>query len=220
MEARLDAGLSRRDLSRIVGVDTGRVRGWERSDRVPVDVALELIADACGVSVEVLVPPRQPLWFDPVLGRLVVGEQEVRIDQSVLGNEGVLRCYLSMVRYERGLDDDAPVTLRLDDLEVLALALDVTDRELESQLVRLAGVSERTAADIRRRLVRRRAPTRVAALALGVLAAVPVVHVRGQQNGLSHNGATHGATTTVAANDAPIEIGDALTIKRDGTQQP
>ena len=158
MEARLDAGLSRRDLARTVGVETGRVRTWERSDKVPSDVSLEAIADACGVSVEVLVPPRQPLWFDPVLGRLVVGEQEVRIDQVVLGNEGVLRCYLSMVRYERGLDDDAPVTLRLDDLEVLALALDVTDRELEDQLVRLAGVSERTAADIRRRLVRRRAP--------------------------------------------------------------
>jgi hypothetical protein len=218
MEARLDAGLSRRDLGRIVGVDTGRVRAWERSDRAPVGIALEAIADACGVTVEVLVPPRQPLWFDPVLGRLVVGEQEVRIDQSVLGNEGVLRCYLSMVRYERGLDEDAPVTLRLDDLEVLAVALDVTDRELEEQLVRLAGVSERTAADIRRRLVRRRAPTRVAALALGVLAAVPVVHVRGQHNGLPLNGGTHATTTTVAADNAPIEIGDAVTIERDGTQ--
>ncbi len=217
MEARLDAGLSRRDLARAVGVETGRVRTWERSDKVPSDVSLEAIADACGVSVEVLVPPRQPLWFDPVLGRLVVGEQEVRIDQVVLGNEGVLRCYLSMVRYERGLDDDAPVTLRLDDLEVLALALDVTDRELEDQLVRLAGVSERTAADIRRRLVRRRAPTRVAALALGVLAAVPVVHVRGQHNGLQLNGGPQ-PTTTIAAPDAPVEIGDALTIERDGTQ--
>jgi hypothetical protein len=217
MEARLDAGLSRRDLGRIVGVETSRVRGWERSDKLPADVSLEAIADACGVSVDVLVPPRQPLWFDPFRGRLVVGEQEVRIDQSVLGNEGVLRCYLSMVRYERGLGDDAPVTLRLDDLEVLALALDVTDRELEDQLVRLAGVSERTAADIRRRLVRRRAPTRVAALALGVLAAVPVVHVRGQHNGLL-NGGAQPTTTTIAAPDAPIEIGDALTIERDGTQ--
>ena len=217
MEARLDAALSRRDLGRIVGVETSRVRGWERSDKLPADVSLEAIADACGVSVDVLVPPRQPLWFDPFRGRLVVGEQEVRIDQSVLGNEGVLRCYLSMVRYERGLDDDAPVTLRLDDLEVLALALDVTDRELEDQLVRLAGVSERAAADIRRRLVRRRAPTRVAALALGVLAAVPVVHVRGQHNGLQLNGGAP-PTTTIAAPDAPIEIGDALTIERDGTQ--
>ncbi len=108
------------------------------------------------------------------------------------------------------------MTLRLDDLEVLALALDVTDRELEDQLVRLAGVSERTAADIRRRLVRRRAPTRVAALALGVLAAVPVVHVRGQHNGLQLNGGPQ-PTTTIAAPDAPVEIGDALTIERDGT---
>ena len=30
MEARLDAGLSRRDLGRIVGVDTGRVRAEAR----------------------------------------------------------------------------------------------------------------------------------------------------------------------------------------------
>jgi transcriptional regulator with XRE-family HTH domain len=217
MEARLDAALSRRDLGRIVGVETSRVRGWERSDKVPADVSLEAIAGACGVSVDVLVPTRQPLWFDPVLGRLVVGEQEVRIDQSVLGNEGVLRCYLSMVRYERGLEDDAPVTLRLDDLEVLALALDVTDRELEEQLVRLAGVSERAAADIRRRLVRRRTPTRVAALALGMLAAVPVVHVRGQHIPVLQNGGAQATSTTVAADDAAIEISDALTIERDGT---
>ena len=65
-------------------------------------------------------------------GRLVVGDQEVRIDPEVLGNEGVLRCYLSMVRFERGLGPEAPVTLRLDDLEVLAIALDVTDRQLET----------------------------------------------------------------------------------------
>ncbi len=219
MEARLDAGLSRRDLGRMVGVETARVRGWERSDKVPADVSLEAIADACGVTVDVLVPPRQPLWFDPVRGRLVVGEQEVRIDQSVLGNDGVLRCYLSMVRYERGLAENAPVTLRLDDLEVLALALDVTDRQLEEQLVALAGVSERSAADIRRRLIRRRAPTRVAALAVGMLAAVPVVHLRATHRPVTpvappatSNGAAH------QADEPPVEIGEALTIERDARQ--
>jgi transcriptional regulator with XRE-family HTH domain len=177
MEARLDAGLSRRDLGRAVGVETARVRSWERSDRVPGDVSLEAIADACGVSVEVLVPPRQPLWFDPFLGRLVVGEQEVRIDQAVLGNEGVLRCYLSMVRYERGLEEDAPVTLRLDDLEVLARAR--RDRP------RARGPAGQVGGRLRAHGSRHPeasgaspAPTRARARA-GVLAAVPVVHVRG-----------------------------------------
>ncbi len=212
MEARLDAGLSRRDLARTVGVDTSQVRAWERSDKVPSDVTVEAIAQACGVTPDVLVPPRKPLWFDPLHGRLVVGEQEVRIDPSVLGNEGVLRCYLSMVRFERGLEPHAPVTLRLDDLEVLAIALDVTDRQLEQLLVSLAGISERSAADIRRRLVRRRTPTRVAALALGVLAAVPVVHTRA----VHHDAAP--PTPTATADDAPVEIGVALTIERDATQ--
>ena len=104
------------------------------------------------------------------------------------------------------------MTLRLDDLEVLAIALDVTDRQLESLLVSLAGISERSAADIRRRLVRRRTPTRVAALALGVLAAVPVVNVRA-----AHHDAPQPAQTTTA-DEAPVDIGVALTIERDGTQ--
>jgi hypothetical protein len=117
-----------------------------------------------------------------------------------------------MVRYERGLEPDAPVTLRLDDLEVLAIALVVTVRELEQLLVSLAGISERSAADIRRRLVRRRTPTRVAALALGVLAAVPVVNARA----VHHE--TPQPTHTTNADDAPIEIGVALTIERDATQ--
>jgi transcriptional regulator with XRE-family HTH domain len=216
MEARLDAGLSRRDLSRAVGVDTAKVRAWERSDKVPTGVDLGAIADACGVSVDVLVPPRQPLWFDPVHGRLVVGEQEVRIDPSVIGNEGVLRCYLSMVRFERGLEPNAPVTLRLDDLEVLALALDVTDRQLEEQLVTLAGVSEQNAADIRRRLVRRRAPTRVAALAIGVLSAVPVVQLK---TATHHADVPTTPRPTGVGADAPVEIGEALTIER-GNAQP
>jgi transcriptional regulator with XRE-family HTH domain len=212
MEARLDAGLSRRDLARTIGVDTSRVRAWERTDKVPTDVPVEAIAKALGLTPEVLVPPRNPLWFDPMHGRLVVGDQEVRIDPEVLGNEGVLRCYLSMVRFERGLGPEAPVTLRLDDLEVLAIALDVTDRQLEHLLVSLAGISERSAADIRRRLVRRRTPTRVAALALGVLAAVPVVNVRA-----AHHDAPQPAQTATA-DDAPVDIGVALTIERDGTQ--
>jgi transcriptional regulator with XRE-family HTH domain len=217
MEARLDAGLSRRDLGRRVGVETSRVRAWERSDKVPAEVSIEAVADACGLTPEVLIPPRQPLSFDPVRGRLVVGEQEVRIDQLVLGNEGVLRCYLSMVRYERGLAPDAPVTLRLDDLEVLSVALDVTDRQLEEQLVALAGISERSAADIRRRLIRRRAPTRVAALAMGMLAAVPVVHIRANHRILDAVPAPSSGAVAAAV-DAPVEIGEALTIERDGTQ--
>ena len=69
---------------------------------MPTDVPVEAIAKALGLTPEVLVPPRKPLWFDPMHGRLVVGDQEVRIDPEVLGNEGVLRCYLSMVRFERG----------------------------------------------------------------------------------------------------------------------
>lgn len=211
MEARLDAGLSRRDLARSVGVETSRVRAWERSDTVPADVQIDAIAKACGVTPDVLVPPRKRLWFDPVHGRLLVGEQEVRIDPSVLGNEGVLRCYLSMVRYERGLEPDATVTLRMDDLEVLAMALDVTDRQLEQLLVSLAGISEPSAADIRRRLVRRRTPTRVAALALGVLAAVPVVNARAVHHEQPQ------PTQTTKADDAPVEIGVALTIERDAT---
>ncbi|HTN79102.1 MAG TPA: helix-turn-helix transcriptional regulator [Acidimicrobiales bacterium] len=215
MEARLDASLSRRDLARAVGVDTAKVRAWERSDKVPAGVDLQAVADVCGVSVDVLVPPRQPLWFDPVHGRLVVGEQEVRIDPSVIGNEGVLRCYLSMVRCERGVEADAPVTLRLDDLEVLAIALDVSDRQLEQQLVTLAGISEQSAADIRRRLVRRRAPTRVAALAIGVLSAVPVVHVRTTH----HSDVPQTPGTAGVGAEAPVEIGEALTIER-GTAQP
>ncbi len=217
MQARLDATLTRRDLAKAVGVSSADVRAWERGDEVPVVAPIEAIADVCGVSVAALVPPREALSFDPVTGRLVVGRQEVRLDVSVLGNEGVLRSYLSLVRSERALTPDAPVSLRLDDLEVLAIALDVTDARLEQQLVELAGVSERAAADIRRRLVRRRTPTRLAALAVGMLAAVPVVHLRGQH----HSDPLPPPTPTLATTNGsefPVEIGEALVIERDPLQ--
>jgi transcriptional regulator with XRE-family HTH domain len=217
MQARLDATLTRRDLAKAVGVVAADVRAWERGDEAPTTAPIEAIAEVCGVSVAALVPPREALSFDPVNGRLVVGGQEVRLDVAVLGNEGVLRSYLSLVRAVRALADDAPVSLRLDDLEVLAIALDVTDAHLEEQLVELAGLSERAAADSRRRLVRRRTPTRLAALAVGVLAAVPVVHLRGQhQSELPPPSSPTLATT--AGSEFPVEIGEALVIERDPLQ--
>ncbi len=216
MQARLDATLTRRDLAKAVGVSSADVRAWERGDEVPAVAPIEAIADACGISVAALVPPREALSFDPVTGHLVIGRQDIRLDVSVLGNEGVLRSYLSLVRAERALASDAPVSLRLDDLEVLAIALDVTDAHLEDQLVELAGVSKLAAADIRRRLVRRRTPTRLAALAVGMLAAVPVVHLRGQH----HTDAPPPSPTLATTNGSefPVEIGDALVIERDPLQ--
>src|SRR3954467_11608768 len=100
---------------------------------------------------------RQPVEFDPETMRLTIGEHSTVVSHPALGNEAVLRSYLSLVGAVRGTPIGSGIEIRHDDIVVLAQVLDLADGDLESDLARLLGVSSATAAEVGRRLRRRHA---------------------------------------------------------------
>jgi transcriptional regulator with XRE-family HTH domain len=173
-QARLDAHLSARQLAEAVKVPARTVKRWERGYEAPSDAEARRIAAACTITVEDLLPPRRIVALDLELGLLSVGERSVVI-ASGEGNESVLRQYLDLVSEQRSNRSDS-MHLRHDDLVVLAAILDLNDSDLESRLVKLVGCTPDEAFVLRRRLLRHRKVARAAALALGLLAVIPVAH--------------------------------------------
>ncbi|HEX4822382.1 MAG TPA: hypothetical protein VFV00_19395 [Acidimicrobiales bacterium] len=114
---------------------------------------------------------RQPVEFDPETMRLTIGEHSTVVSHPALGNEAVLRSYLSLVGQVRGTPIGSGIEIRHDDVVVLAQVLDLNDADLEMDLERLLGVSPATAAEVGRRLRRRHAFVAAAAsLTVGGLA--------------------------------------------------
>jgi len=114
---------------------------------------------------------RQPVEFDPETMRLTIGDHSTVVSHPALGNEAVLRSYLSLVGEVRGTPIGSGIEIRHDDIVVLAQVLDLTDADLEKDLERLLGVTPATAAEVGRRLRRRHAFAAAAAsLTVGGLA--------------------------------------------------
>jgi hypothetical protein len=114
---------------------------------------------------------RQPVEFDPETMRLTIGEHSTVVSHPALGNEAVLRSYLSLVAEVRGTPIGSGIQVRHDDVVVLAQVLDLSDSDLDFHLQRLLGVSAATAAEVGRRLRRRHAFAAAAAsLTVGGLA--------------------------------------------------
>jgi hypothetical protein len=103
--------------------------------------------------------------LDLASGSLRVGSQSV--DVHGLSNADLLRRYVALVRVERKLAPGARIVLRDADVAALASVLDVEDSELERDLVAIVGLDRAAAADVRRRLSRRRLAAPMAGLALG-----------------------------------------------------
>ncbi len=150
--AAADASMSEADLTRTLGLRRRVVRRWLRGEEIPCDQEIEQFASACGALVIDLFPIRDVVEYDPSLLVLRVGDHAVGI--SDLSNDGVLRTYLSLVRAQRGLAEDAPVTLRVEDVEVLSVALDLDDEELEARLQLLGHMTAVEAHDARARILR------------------------------------------------------------------
>lgn len=157
----------------------------------------------------------------------------------------MLRAYLTLVAEARGVPIGAGIKLRQDDIVVLAEILDLSDRDLESHLVTLLGVSANDAADVHRRIRKHRALTAVATASVGgflLLGAThlpsstpaPTVHTIGAVSIQSAPPTTTTATTIAVQAPPPeapppsshapspttsdVEIGTALVIERG--QQP
>lgn len=114
---------------------------------------------------------RTPVEFDPDTMTLTIGDRSTVVNHPALGNEAVLRSYLSLVADVRGTPIGSGIEIRHDDVVVLAQVLDLTDADLEKDLQRLLGVSAATAAEVGRRLRRRQAFVAAAAsLTVGAVA--------------------------------------------------
>jgi transcriptional regulator with XRE-family HTH domain len=210
--ARLAAGVSDRAVAGRLRVRLRTVRDWERGQIVPNDDQIDAIALACGLRVTELLPRRSVLMYDPATGVLQLGSQSTLLPTAMRTNDDVLGAFLSLVRRERGVRADRDVTVRGDDLEALAEALDLDDEELEERLVRIVGLSRRQAAAVRAQLVRRRLTVGV----VGMLAGISLVAAnRTFTTGTEHVNAIGGGrlvrgdpfarvTTTVAASVATI----------------
>lgn len=114
---------------------------------------------------------RTPVEFDADTMRLTIGEHSTVINHPALGNEAVLRSYLALVAEVRGTPIGSGIQIRHDDVVVLAQILDLCDTDLERHLANLLGVSPMAAAEVGRRLRRRRAfAAATATLTVGGLA--------------------------------------------------
>ena len=173
-----------------------------------------------------------------------IDDDEMRVGSSVvpiagLGNDRVLGIFVDTVRKQRQIAANAPIELRDEDLDVLASALDLSDRKLRARLTRVVGLSSAEAADVHHALLRRRAIAGAATLSLGAAGVFGLVGMETSQPAPSApttlapafyatpwlpptTQAAEGPTTsptmawpapsTSSANLAPPDIGDAVTV--------
>lgn len=113
-----------------------------------------------------------------------IDEGAMRVGSSVvpitgLGNDRVLAIFVDTVRKQRNLTPTAAIELRNEDLDVLASALDLSDRKLRARLTRVVGLSSAEAASVHHALLRRRAVAGAATLSLGAAGVFGVVATGG-----------------------------------------
>ena len=116
---------------------------------------------------------------------LSIDEDEMRVGSSVvpitgLGNDRVLAIFVDTVRKQRHIAANASIELRDEDLDVLASALDLSDRKLRARLTRIVGLSSAEAANVHHALLRRRAIAGAATLSLGAAGVFGLVGTESQ----------------------------------------
>ena len=186
-QARINAALSERELAKHTGVRKRVVRRWESARQVPNDREVSAVASACGLDLDELLPPRDVIEFDAAAHYMRVGSASVSMTE--VHNEAVLATYVSLVREQRNLKLGEVFTFRQQDLDALCDALDLEDDDLENRLVRVTGLDAEQAAEIHRKLMRRR----LALPAVGLLAGSSIGLVRAAD----HNGSAAPAPIVV-----------------------
>jgi transcriptional regulator with XRE-family HTH domain len=214
-EARVTAGLSRRETAARAGCTTRQLRAFERGEAQPDDAQMERLALACSRPVGAIVPTRDDAPVALADGRLHVGESSASLRSDEPPTEEVLRSYLGVVYEMRDSKPGARIPLRDRDLDALAAALGSDPEIVETRLVELMDVTREEAAAMRSALIRRRVllPAASIALAAGVVA------------GGANLAAPGDSTTTRAAVQSPksndnIAIGTAATVVADEAAQP
>ena len=222
-EARVTAGLSRRETAARAGCTTRQLRAFERGEAQPDDAQMERLALACSRPVGAIVPTRDDAPVALADGRLHVGESSASLRSDEPPTEEVLRSYLGVVYEMRDSKPGARIPLRDRDLDALAVALGSDPEIVETRLVELMDVTREEAAAMRSALIRRRVllPAASIALAAGVVAGGATLAAPGDST------TTRAAVQSPKSNDniaigtaATVAIGTAATVVADEAAQP
>ena len=224
-EARVTAGLSRRETAARAGCTTRQLRAFERGEAQPDDAQMERLALACSRPLGAIVPTRDDAPVALADGRLHVGESSTSLRSDEPPTEEVLRSYLGVVYEMRDSKPGARIPLRDRDLDALAVALGSDPEIVETRLVELMDVTREEAAAMRSALIRRRVllPAASIALAAGVVAGGATLAAPGDstttratvQSPKSNDNIAIGTAATVVADEAAQpEIGDAAAVSR------
>lgn len=217
--ARAEAGLTLEDvaalsqgrfsLSALSSIERGT---WDLSDE-----DARRLADMYQLESAALVPPRSKLIVDLDEGFMAVEDHRSSFARTAMSNDEILTRYLTMVYSMRRINPGQPVTLRIEDLDVLGRALRVGTRSLEADLEslmhrpdHLVGWRDRI---LKRRVLIPAAGVLVAALSIGAL-----VLVQGPDP-VSAQTTTSPTSQDSASVMVPVDVGTAIVQERnaDGT---
>lgn len=230
-DARVSAGLSRRETAARAGCTIGQLRAFERGEAQPDDAQMERLALACSRPVGAIVPTRGDAAVALEDGRLHVGGSSTALRSDEPPTDEVLRSYLGVVYELRESKPGTRIPLRDRDLDALAIALGSDPDVMETRLVELMDVTREEAAAMRGALLRRRVllPAASIALAAGMVAggaklvegggsaaptAAPTAAVRATRAAPSADVADVAVGTAAVVDTPPTEIGDALVVAR------
>jgi len=219
-DARMAAGLNRRDLAARAGCSSRQIKAFERGEAQPDDAQLERLAMACAQPVDTLLPARgeTPVAFTE--GHLVVGTTRAPLRSDEPPTDDVLRSYLGVVYEMRDSKPGSRIPLRDRDLDALATALGSDPEFVETRLVELMDVTREEAAALRVALIRRRILLPAASIALGASMVVGGAQLVGGGSSAparaavqSPGAGTIRIGTAAATSTAQPEIGDATSVE-------
>ena len=193
----------------------------ERGSRDVSDEDAKRLAAIYELEATSLVPPRSKLIVDLNEGLLTVDDRTLRVGRSTPSRDEVLARYLTLVYSMRRLDPGAPLTLRVDDLDVLGRALRVGSRTLEADLEALIAHPDQLLG-WRSRLLKRRVLIPAAGVMVALLGVGALVLVQGPQTvdaGTNDPASVPAASVVVSV---PTDIGSAVVQERlpDGSAGP
>ena len=221
-DARMAAGLNRRDLAARAGCSTRQIKAFERGEAQPDDAQLECLAMACAQPVDTLLPTRGEVPVALAEGRLHVGTTSAPLRSEEPPTDEVLRSYLGVVYELRESKPGSRIPLRDRDLDALATALGSDPEFVETRLVELMDVTREEAAALRVALIRRRILLPAASIALGASMVVGGAQlVDGGGSSAPERAAVQSPGvgnirigTAAATSTAQPEIGDATSVAR------
>ena len=212
-EARVASGESLDDLVRRSGLAFEEEFFADvESGRASLDEPLvRWLAELYGVQAGAIVPARSQLIIDLNEGHVAVGDTNVDLEDRDPAH--ILTNYLALVYSLRGLPVGTPIPLRQVDLSALSEALRLAPREVSSALGHMM-ISRTDHVRDHARSLRRRLVVPVAGILVGLTAVGGLLLVRSEGAGSAHPVAPSSASTVTAAAEIPVQIGEAVVLRR------